>query len=472
MDEIGINYLIFPTIISIIFLWSITKYLCESIVNKNLPPSPPKLPILGNLHQLGTSPRYNLQRLAAKYGPLVLVHVGCVPVLIVSSAAAAREIMRTHDLNFASRPQYRKINFETTGVAFAPYSEYWRRAKRIFAVQLLNNKRVQSFRSVREEATYHLMKKIKESQGPVNLSFMFSEFTNYGICKSAFGTTYSLPWLSWIDRVIGYDEKAKKIAKGLDDFLEGVIQERLKAQNNPSFLEKNGENFLDIMLEIYNAKTEDCSIDRSSIKEIILETFVAGTESSAVVLEWAMTKLLQHPKVMEKLQKEVREIVGDKQFISDVEIEKMHYLKAVVKETFRYHPPVPLLLPRISKNDVKINGYDVPAGTVAISNVWAIGRDPTCWDKPEKFEPERFLNSTIDFKGVDFELIPFGAGRRGCPGIAFSIASIELVLANLMHKFNWKLAYGVKAEDLDMRECHGAIAHRVVPLHAVATQVN
>lgn len=117
----------------------------------------------------------------------------------------------------------------------------------------------------------------------------------------------------------------------------------------------------------------------------------------------------------------------------------MKYLKAVIKETLRLHPPIPLLVPRESTKDVKINGYDIAAGTRVITNAWAIHRDPTTWEEPEEFHPERFLNSTIDFKGQDFKLIPFGSGRRGCPGISFAIANNELVLANLLSKFNWAL---------------------------------
>lgn len=201
------------------------------------------------------------------------------------------------------------------------------------------------------------------------------------------------------------------------------------------------------------------------------DVFGAGTDTSAVVLEWTMTELLRNPNEMEKLQREVQAIVGQKQDITDEDIEKMHYLKAVIKETFRCHPPFPLLLPRVACRDVKVKGYDVAAGTVAMVSVWAIGRDPELWDEPEKFRPERFLNSSIDFKGVDFELIPFGAGRRGCPAIAYSMASIEFLLANLMLKFDWKLPDGMEGKDLDMNEGPGITAHRVVPLHAVATMI-
>ena len=173
--------------------------------------------------------------------------------------------------------------------------------------------------------------------------------------------------------------------------------------------------------------------------------------------------------MMKKLQNEVRGIIGNKTDITEDDLVKMHYLKAVIKETLRFHPPVPLLVPRQSIQDAKTQGYDIAAGTQVIINAWAIGRDPASWDEPDEFQPERFLTSSLDFRGHDFQLIPFGAGRRGCPGIAFSIAMIELVLANLVHNFDWTLPGGAKGEDLDMTECVGITIHRKSPLIAVAT---
>lgn len=180
-----------------------------------------------------------------------------------------------------------------------------------------------------------------------------------------------------------------------------------------------------------------------------------------------MAELLRHPTMMKRLQIEVREIVGEGDDITEDDLEKMHYLKAVIKETLRYHTPIPLLVPRAAREDVKIMGYDVKAGTMVIANAWAIGRDPASWDEPERFNPDRFLKSQVDFKGLDFELIPFGAGRRGCPGIAFAMATNEFVLANLVQKFDWELP---DDQELDMTERPGVAIHRLVPLLALAHQ--
>ncbi|CDP21568.1 unnamed protein product [Coffea canephora] len=176
-----------------------------------------------------------------------------------------------------------------------------------------------------------------------------------------------------------------------------------------------------------------------------------------------MTEILRHPIVLKKLQTEIRGVVGRKEEISEADLEKMHYLKAVTKETLRLHPPIPLLVPREAREDVKIMGYDIAAGTMVIINAWAIGRDPAYWDEPENFKPERFLDSSVDFKGHDFQLIPFGAGRRGCPGIAFAVASNELVLANLVSKFDWQFP-GAQGKELDIKECPGVAVRRKIPL--------
>nr|XP_009774546.1 PREDICTED: cytochrome P450 71A8-like [Nicotiana sylvestris] len=206
---------------------------------------------------------------------------------------------------------------------------------------------------------------------------------------------------------------------------------------------------------------------RSMISQDI---FAGGTDTTYTVLEWAMTELLRHSNAMKKLQNEVREIgKGKKEIVCGDDLDKMHYLKAVIKETLRLHPPIRLLIPRQAREDAKVMGYEIAAGSMVITNGWAIGRDPTIWDNAEEFKPERFLNSSIDFKGHAFGLIPFGAGRRGCPGISFAMATNELVLANVVKNFNWELP---KWQDLDMTECTGLTIHRKIPLLAVATPCN
>ncbi|TKY45141.1 steroid 17alpha-monooxygenase or 17alpha-hydroxyprogesterone aldolase [Spatholobus suberectus] len=198
--------------------------------------------------------------------------------------------------------------------------------------------------------------------------------------------------------------------------------------------------------------------------------FAAGTETTSSILGWMMTELLRHPSVMHKLQSEVRNVVRGRTHITEEDLSSMHYLKAMVKETFRLHPPAPLLLPRESMEDTKVMGYNIGTGTQIIVNAWAIGRDPSCWDQPQEFQPERFLNSSIDIKGHDFQVIPFGAGRRGCPGIMFAMSVNELVLANLVNQFNWAVPCGVVGDQtMDMAETTGLSIHRIFPLMVIAS---
>ncbi|KAJ0795122.1 putative psoralen synthase [Helianthus annuus] len=172
---------------------------------------------------------------------------------------------------------------------------------------------------------------------------------------------------------------------------------------------------------------------------------------------------------MKKLQEEVRQVAKGKPKITENDLDQMRYLKAVVKESFRMHMPLPLLVPRESTQDVELMGYNIAAGTQVLINAWAVGRDPTLWDNPDEFRPERFLDSPVDYRGLHFELTPFGAGRRKCPGIQFAMSVNELVLASLVHKFDFVLPDAQKGEDLDMSETIGITIHKKLPLLVVAT---
>ncbi|KAK4487150.1 hypothetical protein RD792_006465 [Penstemon davidsonii] len=504
------EFLLHPFLLSVVSLFSIyilTKCIifkpCSKI--KRLPPSPPKLPILGNLHQLRPLTHRSFQSLGRKYGPVMLLHFGSKPVIIVQSAEAAMEIMKTHDIAFASRPNMnaaRRLTYNGKDISMAPYGEYWRKLKSVVVIHLLSNKMVQSFNFIRQEETALLMKKIKlscsSSNSPpvINLSEMFTSQASDVICRSAFGRKYSegedgekflmlikelfhligkigigefIPCLSWINSVNGFDARVDKVAKELDCFLDQVIQEHQNIINDNTVMDESRHNFMGILLKIYNDNTAgSVSIDAENIKGIILDVLIGGTDSTSATLVWAMTELLRHPIVMNKLQNEIREILMDKHEINDKDLEKMHYLKAVVKETLRYHAPTPIFN-REAREDAKVMGYDVAAGTMILINAWAIGRDPTYWDEPEIFKPERFLNSSLDIMGLDFELLPFGSGRRSCPAITFAMANVEIVLASLLQNFDWELPHGIKPEDLDTLELHGTTIHKRNPLFATPT---
>ncbi|MBA0725614.1 hypothetical protein Golax_022183 [Gossypium laxum] len=193
--------------------------------------------------------------------------------------------------------------------------------------------------------------------------------------------------------------------------------------------------------------------------------FVGGTDTSTTTTEWMMAELLKHPNAMKKVQEEVKSVVGNKSKVDMEDISKMEYLKCVIKETLRLHPVAPLLAPRRTSASVKLGDYHIPSDTTVLINAWAIQRDPKWWEKPEEFIPERFENSSIDFKGQDFQLIPFGFGRKGCPGMPFGVASVEYVMANLLYWFDWKLPAGQNANNLDMTELYGLTVNKKIPLH-------
>ncbi|KAM7481579.1 hypothetical protein LguiB_006162 [Lonicera macranthoides] len=462
---------------------------------KNLPPSPPKLPGIGNFHQLGNYPHRSLQSLAEKHGPIILLHFGSVPVLVITSPDAAREIMKTHDLIFSNRPKATipsKLLYNSKDIAFSPYSEYWRQVKSIGILNLLSNKRVQSYKSTREAETALMIEKINNNR-LVNLSDMFKSLTNDVVCRVALGRKLGgedgmrfkellvelvellgvfcvgdyVPWLWWVDRVSGLFGRVERVAKGIDEFLEGVLSDHMEKKKEEC--EGEGKNFVDILLEIQRENKLGFPVSRDTIKALIMDMFAAGTDTTYTVLDWATAELLKHPKIMIKLQNEVRQIAKGKSSVTEDDLEKMQYLKLVIKETLRLHVPAPLLIPRESIENAKILGYDVKVGTQVIINAWAIGRDSLVWEDPEEFRPERFLNSSTDFKGIHFEFIPFGAGRRGCPGVLFAMVVIELALANLLYSFDIALPDGQRAKDLDMTETSGITVHKKSPILVVAT---
>ncbi|XP_071712763.1 cytochrome P450 Tp4149-like [Rutidosis leptorrhynchoides] len=468
--------------------------------HKNPPPSPWKLPIIGNLHQLSGNQR-SLSKLAKKHGPLMLLHLGSVPVLIASSADAAREILKNHEPMFLDRlasSNIRKITYNTKDVAFSPYGEYWRYAKRIVVHHLLSHKKVLSYQKVREEEVTLMMDIIKESYGSsVDFSELLISLTNNVFSRVALGRKFEtkrvkkfielsamvtglfrfedyMPCLSWIDRLRGLDSTIEDHLKNVDEFLESVIEEHLRkkrreSENGKSCMADQEQLFIDVLLEHKeDENTTSFRFEKSDIKALLLDMFVAGTVQTFSTLEWTLSELVRNPKTMKKLQEEIREFAQGKSMVTEEDLSKLKYLNAVFKETLRLHPSPPLI-PRELTHDLNLMGYDIKCGTKVFINTWAIGRDPTLWDEPEVFKPERFLNSPIDYFGAYFELIPFGAGRRICPGIQYSKAINEIALANLVYKFDFAPPNGEKPEDLDTTEGTGALIHRKNNLFLVPT---
>ncbi|XP_058744439.1 cytochrome P450 736A117-like [Vicia villosa] len=492
-------FLIISSISLVLFI--LIQWYSNSRKSKNSPPSPPKLPIIGNLHQLGKFPHRTFLSLAKKYGPVMQIHLGSVPCLLISSSEAAREVMRTHDHHFADRPQknnYKILIYDCKDVSTAPYGDYWRQLRSISVLHLLSAKRVQSLRSVRAEEIGLMMEKIKHCSStsePVNLSQLIASTVNDIVCRVALGRKYSgeegkgfkklfreftnllgmfivgdyVPWLDWVTHVSGTYGRARRVAKRFDDLLEDVVEDHIKSykEANDDQGEENHKDFVDVLLWIQRTEALGFPIDRIVIKALLLDMFIGGTGTTASLLDWEMSELIKNPHMMKKLKEEVKTAANGKTQIAEEDLVNMKYLKAVVKETLRLHPPSPLLIPRVSKEETEFNGYHIKAGTQVIVNIWAIARDPANWDEPEAFKPERFLDNTIDVKGNDFTLIPFGSGRRGCPGVVYALAVNEIILANLVHQFDWEIPGGY--ETLDMAQSTGFLAHKNTPIIALAT---
>ncbi|PHT55808.1 Cytochrome 71A4 [Capsicum baccatum] len=409
-----------------VFLFFLHQWFFTSSSNqKRLPPSPRKLPIIGNLHQLGPHPYRTLHKLSEKHGPVVLLHFGSKPELVASSVDAARAIMKTHDLVCSSRPKSSIVHilfYGSKDIGFSPYV--------------------------------------------VDLRDHFCSLTGDIVSRVALGRKYNKGESGMNAKL---DTKVEKVAKDLDTFLESVIEEHIIRSKKGEYSTGEAKDFVNVLLDIQNGKETGFSLEMDSLKAVILDIFAAGIDTTHTTLEWIMTELLRHPKAMEKLQNEVRGLAQGKSKVTEDDLENMQFLKAVIKETLRLHPPVPLLIPRQSTEDIELLGYLIPAKTQILINAWTIGRDPLSWENPEEYRPERFLNSKIDVKGLNFELIPFGAGRRGYPGIAFAVVINGLALARLVHEFNFALPEGLTTENLEMTEGSGVTIRRKSPLLAVAT---
>ncbi|KAK6126615.1 hypothetical protein DH2020_039640 [Rehmannia glutinosa] len=462
------------------------------------PPGPPGLPFIGNLHQFDTSaPHIYLWQLSKKYGPLMSMKLGSVPVLVVSSPKMAKEVLKTHDLIFSSRPRVLgqdKLSYNRLDVAFAPYSESWRELRKICVLHLLSNKQVQSFRPIREEEVFRMIRSlsVRASSGQAtNLSATMLSLTSTFICRVAFGKMFDeegldkrrfdelmiesqamqggfffsdyLPSFGWLDRLSGMIGRLDKVCKELDEFYQELIDEHL----DPSWPKSENPNILDLLIKLKEEKA--CSIDLNwdHVKAILMDIFIAGTDTGAATIIWTMTAVMKHPTSMKKLQNEIRELIGEKGQVNEDDLPKLPYLKAVIKETLRLYPPAPLLLPRETLEKCNLNGYTIPPKTLVYVNAWAIARDPEYWENPNEFQPERFLNTNVDIIGQDFQVIPFGAGRRGCPGISMGLATVEIALANLLYSFDWELPSGMKKEDIDTEVLPGLTMHKKIPLSLV-----
>ncbi|KAF8709957.1 hypothetical protein HU200_029677 [Digitaria exilis] len=412
----------------------------------------------------------------------MLLRFGEVPVVVVSSGEAAREVMRTHDAAFATRPQtatVRILSKEGQAIALAPYGDHWRWLRKVCAVELLSAARVRSLRPVREMMAARLVGAVASggSSGNklVNLSEMmaayvadtavhavtgrrrllddrdgFLRYVDEAIRVASGVSLADLFPSSWIAGALSWRQahKAEVYRQGLFQFLDGVITEHME------------EDLIDVLLRIQSQGSSPQFLTMGIIKAVVFSLFFAGTETAATTLQWAMAELMRNPDVMSRAQAEVRGAFMSQSKVLEEGLSNLTYLHWVIKETLRLHTPGPLLIPRECQETCKVLGYDVPKGAMVLVNAWAISRDPQSWEEPEQFKPERFQSDTRDFRGNDFEFTPFGAGRRICPGMSFGLANVELALANLLFYFDWSLPDGILPNEVDMTEAMGITARR------------
>ena len=264
----------------------------------------------------------------------------------------------------------------------------------------------------------------------------------------------------------------KKVSRALDVVFENIIEEH---EQIPNGQQDRQRDFIDVLLSLMNQPMNPHDeqvyiIDRTNIKAIIVDMITGTYDTSTTGIEWTFSELLRHPRVMKHVQEELERVIGMNRMVEETDLANLTYLDMVVKESFRLHPIAPLLTPRESMEDIEINGYYIPKKSRLMINFWAIGRDPNVWsDNVEEFYPERFLNSNIDLRGRDFQLLPFGSGRRGCPGIQLGVINVKYVLAQLLHCFDWVLPSGMFSNDLDMSEKFGQAVSRVKDLLAMPT---
>ncbi|XVE55974.1 hypothetical protein DITRI_Ditri03aG0200400 [Diplodiscus trichospermus] len=465
-----------------IFLFSLLWISKSVIGNRNKKRSAPEAggswPVIGHLHLLGghTPPHIVLSNMAKKHGPIFTIKLGVHRALVVNDYETAKDCLTTNDRAFASRPKTLALEFLSYNQAmfgFAPYGPYWRQLRKLATLELLSNYRLERLTHVRQseiklsvqelyqlwnekkDRTEKILVEMKQWFKKVTLNVILRMIAGKRIPSSGndsesekwtkalkdffdlggkFVISDALPYLRWLD--IGGDERfMKKVRKELDEVAQGWLEDHKRKRSISADKLKDDEDFMDVML---SSPTDTGKHDADTVnKATCLTLILAGSDTTMVTLTWALSLLLNNRDALKKAQEELDIHVGRDKPVEESDIKKLVYLEAIIKETLRLYPPGPLSVPHESMEDCVVSGYHIPAGTRLFINIYNIHRDPRVWSDPCEFQPERFLTTYKDFdvRGRNFELIPFGSGRRMCPGVSFALQVLQLTLASLLQGF-------------------------------------
>ncbi|XP_019086088.1 PREDICTED: geraniol 8-hydroxylase-like isoform X3 [Camelina sativa] len=467
--------------------------------SKNRPPLPPgpwPLPIVGNLPFINSDVLHTqFQALTLKHGPLMKLHLGSKLAIVVSSPDMAREVLKTHDITFANHdlPEVGKINtYGGEDILRSPYGTHWRRLRKLCAMKLFTTPTMEASYSIRREETRQTvvyMSQMACDGSPVNLGEqIFLSIFNV-VTRMMWGATiegdertslgnelkalisdisdiegiqnYSdlFPLLSRFD-FQGLVKQMKVHVKKLDLFFERVMESHVKMVGKMS---EEEEDFLQYLLRV---KDDDkkAPLSMTHVKSLLMDMVLGGVDTSVNASEFAMAEVVRRPEVLNKIKKELDEVVGRDNIVEESHLPKFPYLQAVMKETLRLHPTLPFLVPHRNSETAVVAGYTVPKDSKIFVNVWAIQRDPKHWDEPNEFKPERFLDSSLDFNGGDFKYLPFGSGRRSCVAVNMAERLVLFNIASLLHSFDWEAPKGQKFE---VEEKFGLVLKLKSPLVAI-----
>ncbi|KAF3442610.1 hypothetical protein FNV43_RR16526 [Rhamnella rubrinervis] len=462
----------------------LVRAICSGTRTKvRLPPSPLALPIIGHLHLLGSLPHQALHKLSNRYGPLIHLFLGSKLCVVASSAEIAKVFLKTNETSFSNRPQRAAVDclaYGSLDFIFAPYGPYWKFMKRLCMSELLGSRTLDQLLPVRREELQRFLEFLLNKAGAgeeVDVGEQLLRLTNNVISRMCMSrkccedeseadrvrrlvkeTTELIGQFNLSDCIgfcknmdlQGFGKRIKEVRENFDTMVERIMEEHEEARKKD---DKNGgdddgvKDLLDILLDIAEDESSEIRLTRQNIKTFILDLFVAGTDTSAITIEWALAELINHPKILNKAREEIDSVIGRTRLVEESDIPKLPYLQAIVKETLRLHPAGPLIT-RESSENTKIYGYDIPEKTLLLVNAWAIGRDPNHWENPLEFKPERFVSdegsgkNQLDVRGQHFHFLPFGSGRRGCPGTSLALQIVQTTLGAMIQCFEWKVGGG------------------------------